>query len=77
MASIDPSPEELIEWLQNAQRRNAILPSRFEIQKRYATIACGNPNCGEVFTRKMLPGRNDPVYVCPGCNARIYIPVEW
>jgi|LakMenEpi03Aug12_release.lakeMendotaPanAssembly.Ray.scaffolds.fasta_scaffold2616078_1 hypothetical protein len=77
MSYVDPSPEELLEWATNAQRRNAILPYRFQIQGRYTTINCGNSNCNEVFTRKILPGRNDPVYVCPGCNLRIYLPVEW
>jgi hypothetical protein len=77
MSFVDPSPEELMEWAANAQRRNAILPYRFQIKGRYTTITCGNNNCYEVFTRKILPGRNDPVYVCPRCNLRIYLPVEW
>lgn len=73
----DPSPEELAEWYQSALRRNAILPDRIEINGRYVTMICSIPECKHSFTRKLLPKRNDPVYVCPCCKSRVYIPVEW
>jgi DNA-directed RNA polymerase subunit RPC12/RpoP len=73
----NPSPEELYEWQINAQNRRAILPIRIEIKGRYCTMLCSQGNCGQSFTRKLLPQRNDPVFVCPGCNSRIYVPVEW
>ena len=73
----NPTPEELQEWYRNATNRNAILPIRIEIKGRYCTMVCSIDECQHVFTRKLLPHRNDPVYVCPNCNARIYVPVEW
>lgn len=73
----NPSPEELVEWLATARERNAILPNRIEINGRYVHITCSVAECHERFSRKLLPGRNDPVYVCPRCKSRIYIPVEW
>ena len=72
-----PSPEELAEWFSTAQRRNAILPARIEIRRHYTTITCGREDCNRIFTRKLLPKRNDPIYVCPDCNSRIYLPVKW
>jgi hypothetical protein len=73
----NPSPEELAEWYHNAVRRNAILPMRIRIRGRYTDIVCGRPDCQHEFTRKLLPNRNDPVYVCPVCGSRNYLPVEW
>ncbi|MDA0771929.1 MAG: hypothetical protein O3C63_03195 [Cyanobacteria bacterium] len=75
--NVDPSPEELAEWFQNADKRNAVLPDRMEIQGRTVTMQCSIPECKHIFTRQLLPKRNDPVYVCPSCKVRIYIPVEW
>ena len=73
----DPSPEELAEWYQNAARRNAILPARIEVRGHYVNISCSLPACQHTFKRKLLPQRNDPVYVCPQCQSRIYVPIEW
>ncbi len=77
MYNSNPSPEELAEWRITAQQRNAILPNRIEMRGRYVKIFCSIQECQEQFTRKLLPQRNDPVYVCPKCRSRIYIPVEW
>lgn len=70
-----PSNEELQEWTRNAARRNAILPSSIDVRGRDITIICGN--CETTYTRKLLPGRNDPVFPCPNCKARNYTPIEW
>lgn len=70
-----PDPEELEEWQITAAKRRAILPLQFSIQKQYVQIICGH--CQTPFTRKMLPQRNDPVYVCPQCTSRNYIPIQW
>jgi DNA-directed RNA polymerase subunit RPC12/RpoP len=72
---MQPSPEEIREWAEIALRRNAILPRSININGRYISIICGS--CGRTFDRKLLPGRNDPVYVCPDCESRNYVPVEW
>ena len=70
-----PDPEELREWQANAEQRRAILPSQFGIRGHYVQLICGH--CKGDFTRKMLPQRNDPVYVCPKCNSRNYVPIQW
>lgn len=77
MFNSNPSPDELAEWYTAAIKRKAILPSHFQIQGRYITISCSIDTCMETFTRRLLPGRNDPVYACPKCHSRIYVPVEW
>jgi DNA-directed RNA polymerase subunit RPC12/RpoP len=71
----NPSPEELDEWARTAAKRHAILPESIQIKGLYITVLCGH--CSTQFTRKLLPNRNDPVYVCPACNSRNYVPVEW
>jgi len=70
-----PSRDELQEWANIAARRNAILPDSISIHKRDITIVCGQ--CHTTFVKKLLPGRNDPVFVCPACKSRNYAPVEW
>lgn len=77
MYNANPSPEELYEWQMTAIKRNAILPRQIEIKQKYATIICGDEECNHIFTRKLLPHRNDPVFVCPRCNSRIYLPISW
>lgn len=77
MYNVDPSPEELQEWLSTAARRNAILPARIEVRGHYITVVCGNAICQEIFNRKLLPNRNDPILICPSCQQRIYIPIKW
>lgn len=72
---MQPTPDELREWARNAKQRNACLPETIQIAGRYVSIICGN--CGMLFKRRMLPGRDDPVFVCPSCGIRNYVPVEW
>lgn len=71
----NPTPDEIEEWQRNASRRNAILPSNIQVRGRDVALICGR--CGTDFIRKLLPNRNDPVYVCPHCKARNYVPIEW
>jgi len=70
-----PDPEELAEWAATAAKRKAILPFQFRMKIPYIHIVCGH--CQEDFTRKLLPQRNDPVYVCPNCSSRNYVPIQW
>ncbi len=70
-----PDPEELREWQRTAMQRKAILPAQFMMKGHYVEISCGH--CNNIFTRKMLPQRNDPVYVCSRCNSRNYVPIQW
>jgi len=75
MEQRNPSPEELREWAIIAQRRKAILPKSITMHGRNLLVTCGQ--CAHQYERKLLPNRNDPVYVCPSCRARNYVPVEW
>ena len=73
---MQPTEEELRKWQQIAERRNAILPMRFTLlSKKEISIDCGN--CTEEFTRPLIVGQNDPIYVCPSCNSRNYVPIDW
>lgn len=70
-----PSNEELREWQQMAAMRNSKLPVQFAMRGRLVDIVCSS--CISRFERKLLPYRNDPVFVCPNCSQRIYVPVQW
>ena len=70
-----PDPDELIEWQNNAAKRRAILPAQMGVRGRNVTIVCGS--CNTSYERKLLPNRNDPVFVCPTCRARNYVPIQW
>lgn len=73
---MQPSEEDLKRWKEIAGRRNAILPREFKIlTKKDISVACGN--CNVPFMRPLIAGQNDPVYVCPHCTKRNYIPVDW
>ena len=73
---MQPSPEEIRYWQSIATKRKAILPFEFQyISKKEITIICGM--CKSVFTRPLILGQTDVIYVCPGCKSRNYIPIEW
>jgi len=68
--------EDIKRWRQIAQRRNAILPYQFQfLSKKEIYITCGSCKCS--FTRALIAGQHDPAYVCPNCQNRNYIPIEW
>ena len=72
----DPSEEEIKQWDEIAQRRNAILPFQFQlIQNKEVVIICGN--CKTPYQRPLIIAQNDPVFVCPGCQMRNYVPIDW
>lgn len=73
---MQPTEEEIKKWQEIAKRRNAILPSVFQIlSKKEISIACGK--CQTNFTRPLIVGEQDPIYVCPNCSCRNYIPINW
>ena len=73
---MQPTPEEIKKWQEIAKRRNAILPRQFQfITKKEILVICGS--CSSQFTRPLIIGHNDPVYVCPDCQNRNYIPIDW
>ena len=73
---MQPTEDDLKRWQEIAQRRNAILPAQFEfLSKKDISLKCGN--CKSFFTRPMIVGQNDPVFVCPSCQSRNYIPIDW
>ncbi|RME60376.1 MAG: hypothetical protein D6780_03495 [Candidatus Dadabacteria bacterium] len=71
------NPNKRREWEERARRKNSIVPSYFEISPEKAIIVCGN--CGKKFSRNLVFGVNEPVFVCPtkGCNARNWLPVTY
>ncbi len=73
---MQPDAEDINRWNDIAKRRNAILPYQFQLMsKKDIVIICGN--CKNSFMRPLISGQNDPIYVCPGCNSRNYIPIDW
>ena len=73
---MQPTEEDINRWTEIAKRRNAILPNQFQfISKKEISIICGN--CRSSFMRPLIVGQNDPIYVCPNCNSRNYIPIDW
>ena len=69
-----PDADELREWQATAAKRKAVLPAKMGVKGRDVGIVCGS--CNTAFERKLLPNRNDPVYVCPGCGTRNYVPIQ-
>ncbi len=73
---MQPTPEDIKKWQEIAKRRGAILPFQFQfVSKKELTIVCGS--CKSSFTRPLIVGQNDPVYVCPSCQNRNYVPIDW
>lgn len=75
---MEPTKEDLKRWQEIAKRRNSILPVQFQfLSKKDISITCGNNSCGSSFVRPLILGQNDPTYVCPNCQRRNYIPIDW
>ena len=73
---MQPTPEEIKKWQDIAKRRNAILPRQFQfVTKKEISVICGS--CTSSFVRPLIIGHNDPIYVCPNCQNRNYIPIDW
>lgn len=73
---MQPTNEDIKRWQEIAKRRNAILPSEFQIiSKKDIAVSCGK--CNNSFSRPLITGHNDPIYVCPKCSNRNYIPIDW
>ena len=73
---MQPTEQDIKKWQEIAKRRNAILPMQFQLLgKKDISIICGK--CQTSFTRPLITGQNDPVYVCTACNSRNYIPIDW
>ena len=73
---MNPSQEEIKQWQEIAKRRKAILPQEFRIiTSKEVGIICGH--CSEYFIRPLIVAQNDPIYVCPKCQNRNYVPIDW
>lgn len=71
-----PTEDDIKNWNEIAKRRNAILPSNFQIlSKKEVSITCSN--CQSSFRRPLIIAQNDPIYVCPSCAKRNYVPIDW
>ena len=68
--------EDIKRWQEIARRRNAILPLSFQfISRKEILIICGN--CQTSFNRPLIIGQFDPVFICPHCENRNYVPIDW
>ena len=73
---MQPTEEDMKRWQEIAKRRNAILPVQFQfVSKKDISVICGK--CNTSFMRPLIIGQNDPIYVCPKCSSRNYIPIDW
>lgn len=73
---MQPSQDDIKKWEAIAQRRNAILPFQFQlIGRKEVVIICGS--CKSNFVRPLIIAQNDPIYVCPSCSKRNYLPIDW
>lgn len=73
---MNPTNDDIEQWQQIANRRNAILPYQFSFRgRKEVIIICGS--CQENFVRPLIVAQNDPIYVCPRCQNRNYVPVDW
>ena len=71
-----PTEEDIKRWSDIAKKRNAILPFEFKLlSKKDIAVVCGS--CRTSFMRPLIIGQGDPVYVCPNCQNRNYIPIDW
>lgn len=69
-------PEDIKKWQAIANRRQAILPTEFKfVSKNEIAIYCGG--CLNGFVRPLIVGQNDPVIICPKCQKRNYVPIDW
>ncbi|MCB0353104.1 MAG: hypothetical protein KDD64_06245 [Bdellovibrionales bacterium] len=73
----NPSPQKLAEWRERAAKKNAIVPSYFEVFPTKVHITCGA--CQHSFRRSLIPNLDEPVFVCPeeSCRARNWVPVRY
>ncbi len=73
---MEATPEDIKKWQEIAKRRSAILPRQFQfVTKKEISVICGSCSCQ--FTRPLITGQNEPIYVCPDCQNRNYIPIDW
>jgi len=71
----DVSPEKMAEWREKASKKEAIVPFNFEVSPYKASIVCGE--CRREFSRNLIFGLDEPVFVCPDCRARNWVPVRY
>ncbi len=71
----EPTPEKKAEWKARAARKNAIVPEYFEVSPYWVYLKCGE--CGDAFKRNLVPRLDEPVFVCPSCRARNWVPVKF
>lgn len=70
------SEDDIRRWNEIAKKRNAILPIKFQIlSNKEIIIVCGK--CQSAFRRPLIVAQNDPIFVCPSCQIRNYIPIDW
>ena len=71
----EPSLEKKAEWTIRAAVKNAIVPEYFEVFPNKVILVCGN--CSHRYVRNLIPSFDEPVFVCPECAARNWVPVRF
>ncbi len=71
----EPTPEKKAEWLIRAALKNAIVPEYFEVFPNKVIIVCGE--CRHRYVRNLIPSFDEPVFVCPECKERNWVPIRY
>jgi len=71
----EPSPAKKAEWKERASLKNAIVPKYFEVFPQKVILECGL--CSKRFVRALIFGIDEPIFVCPECSSRNWVPVRF
>jgi hypothetical protein len=63
------------DWLIRAQAKEAVIPEYFEVFTSRVELVCGA--CKKPFKRPLVLNLNDPVFVCPSCKTRNWVPITY
>jgi hypothetical protein len=70
-----PTPQKKAEWAAKAAARGGIVPYFFEVFVNKVELTCGS--CRHEFKRPLVPNLNEPLFACPACSARNWIPLTY
>jgi len=68
-------PEKRAEWARRAAEKGGIVPQFFEVFPSRVEIQCGQ--CRHGYKRPLIMNQNDPIFACPQCQARNWIPITY
>jgi len=70
-----PPPDKKAEWAKKAALKDAVVPNYFEVFTTRVEILCGQ--CQHSFKRTLMLNVNEPIFVCPKCSTKNWIPVTF